>query len=130
MIYSFLTVVMFLFSDGVCSESDDDYDDDEGCRPLPPASSSNHGNHSQPQSASSSKQPEPIRIPGPSTLDPNKLKRPAQPHVSAEVTTDCANTAAESLSLTHSRAIAAQLPSIVTEAARPTLEGKYTDVLP
>ncbi len=70
-------------------------------------------------------------MPGPSTQDANKLKRPAQPHVTAEVTTNCATTAAESLlSLTHSSVNSAQLPSMVTETAWQTLEGKDTDALP
>ncbi len=91
-VYSNLTNVEFLFSDVVCFNSDDN-DNDEGCRPLPPASSSNHGNNIQPQSASSSKMCDPIQILGPSTLDANKLK----PHGTDEVTTDCATTAAEGL---------------------------------
>ena len=91
-VYSNLTNVEFLFSDVVCFNSDDN-DNDEGCRPLPPASSSNHGNDSQPQLASSSKQCDPIRILGSSTLDANKLK----PHGTDEVTTDCATIAAEGL---------------------------------
>ncbi len=126
-----LTNVEFLFSDVVCLDSDDGNDDDEGCKPLPPASSSNQGNNSQPQSASSSKQCEPIRIPGPSTLDANKLKRPTQPLVTAEVMNDCGNTAADRLlSLAQCNVISAQLLSLVTEAACQKLEGKYTDVLP
>ncbi len=74
---------------------------------------------------------DPIQMPGPSTLDANKLKRCAQPLVTAEMTTNCATTAAESLlTLTHSSVNSAQLPSIVTEAACQKLEGKDTDVLP
>ncbi len=130
---SSLTNVEFLFSDvvPVCIDSDDDNDNDEGCRPLPSASSSNQGNNSPPQSASSSKQCEPIPIPGPSTLDANKLKRPAQPHVTTEMTPNCATTAAESLlSLAQCNVISAQLLSLVTEAACQKLEGKDTDMLP
>ncbi len=73
---------------------------------------------------------DPIRMPGPSTLDANKLKRPTQPLATAEVTTNCATTAAEGLlSVTYSSVNSAQLPSIVTETAWQTLEGKDTDAL-
>ena len=130
-ICSSLANVEFLFSDVVCIDSDDDNDDSEGCRPLPPTSSSNHGNNSPPQSARFSKQCEPIRIPGPSTLDANKLKTLTQPLVTAEVMNDCGNNAADRLlSLAQCNVISAQLLSLVTEAACQKLEGKDADVLP